>query len=206
MSLADHLKEATATAHRDAEQRELQRQLVQGTLEETALTAYLEQLRLLHGALERHVAAQPAVAGWLQWSDDYHHSERLAADLAALDAAGAHPAVPETTALLTDIDKAIAAEPAALVGFLYVLEGSMNGNRFIVRALKHGPMGARCPFAYFDPYGEAQRERWGQFRGCIDAAPLDETQQRAVHAAADRMFAGIGAVSDGVRESHTLSA
>ena len=90
----------------------------------------------------------------------------------------------------------MADEPAALLGFFYVLEGSMNGNRFIVRALRQNPAGARCSFAYFDPYGDEQPARSAVFKTALDSVHLDLRQERIVVNASLCMFDAICEISD----------
>jgi heme oxygenase len=199
MSLSVALKDATAQAHRDAESREMQKQLVSGGLSETVLRLYLVQLRHLHAALERHLDAHPEVAQKINFADAARHSRRLDADLAALgveDETIAGPPLPATQRLLAEIDAEIAEEPATALGFFYVLEGSMNGNRFIARALRHTPAGERCDFTYFDPYGEAQPQRWAEFKTALERVQLEPAQEERVLAAAQRLFAGIAEISD----------
>jgi len=86
-----------------------------------------------------------------------------------------------------------ASDELALLGMRYVLEGSNNGNRFIARAIRAGLPGA--PTRYLDPYGEAQRPRWVQFKADMDAVGFEAGQQDRIVAAAQEMFAAIGALS-----------
>jgi heme oxygenase len=198
--LSEALKTATAEAHRHAESRELQRQLLRGRLAPRLLVRYLGQLHRVHAELERLLDAAPRAAVWTDWSDARRHSRRLAQDLAVLGASEDTTApTPTARRLLTDIGIAAERDPAALVGSFYVLEGSMNGNRFIVRALRQGSTGdRRCTFAYFDPYGDAQPTTWTAFKAALDAAPLDLQQQRAAVEAAQRLFQAIADISDEV--------
>lgn len=196
MSLSETLKTATAEAHRRAEQSPAQQELVRGTLEAPRLARHLAQMRHVHAALERlfHKHAAPAAA--LNWNRDFEHSRRLDADLEALGASAESAApTPATQRLLNSIEKDAAAEPMSLVGHFYVLEGSMNGNRFIVRALRQSPAAAQCGFTYFDPYGDEQRARWADFKTRLDAIELKPAQQEVVVNAALAMFDGIAEMS-----------
>lgn len=199
MSTAAALRDATAQAHRDAESRDMQRQLISGKLPHEALVLYLAQLHRLHAALERQFDAHRELAAAVGFSDDARHSRRLEADLEQLGVGvSSLETLPATLRLLADIDARMAEEPATLLGFFYVLEGSMNGNRFIVKALRHTPAGDRCGFTYFDPYGEAQPQRWQVFKAALDQVQLDERTQQRVIEAALRLFDGIAAISDNV--------
>jgi heme oxygenase len=199
MPLADAMKEATAEAHRRAESKDLQRQLVKGTLDERRLGQYLAQLQLVHAELERQLDAHDATARSIGWSDELRHSRRLRTDLESLgvDVDKVGPTA-GTAELLRTIESDAADEPATLLGSLYVLEGSMNGNRFIARALGMSPMAERCAFTYFDPYGAAQPERWAAFRAKLDDRPADAERERRTVDAAERMFGAIGVISDEV--------
>lgn len=205
MSLADTLKEATGEAHKSAESREMQRRLVRGALDEPRLAAYLARLHRLHTDLERRFDLHPEIAGTIGWPDDFRHSARLERDVAELGGDLLEPS-PATDRALAEIDAAIAQEPASLLGFFYVLEGSMNGNRFIVRALRETPAAARCRFAYFDPYEATQPDRWASFRAALDGAELTPGQVQAIVDAALHQFAAIAKISDEVMASEPAGA
>ena len=73
------------------------------------------------------------------------------------------------------------ADPLLLLGTHYVLEGSMNGNRFMASAIRkaygfEGAEGTR----YLDPYGDEQRERWAEFKGVLDAYPFTEDERARI--------------------------
>lgn len=50
----------------------------------------------------------------------------------------------------------------ALVGMLYVIEGSTRGGRFIYRQLRQC-LGETAPLGFFAGYGEASEQRWQEF-------------------------------------------
>jgi heme oxygenase len=201
MSIAATLKHATAQAHQTAESRPFQRQLINGTLSPQTLTIYLEQLRFIHAALEQQFDQHAAMARLIHWNDGCRHSRRLQDDIAALADTRERPApLPCTARLSAQIQSAASAHPEALIGFFYVLEGSMNGNRFIARALRRTPSATARAYSYFDPYGETQPERWRAFREALDALDLDDTRTRALVDAALCMFDGIAQISDAVMQ------
>ncbi len=208
MTLSTRLKEATWASHQSAESRAWQKSLARGEAEPARLALYLTQLQRIHAALERLVDADPIVRAGLAWNDEYRHSRRLAADLedlAVADSANARlPLLPVTSAILDAIARAVATEPFALLGFLYVLEGSMNGNRFLVRALRRGSVAAHCKLRYFDPYGEQQPTRWAAFKLAFDRVTLGPEEESAVLAAALATFEGVSEISERVMESGEL--
>ena len=180
--LADLLKRATAENHAQAESRPFQRALVGGAAPRTALAAHqqgmLELIRAIRSRLPedgRWTALRSAMAA---------HAARLERDLAGLRNGEAAP--PPSAAVTAFVERlgGKAWPPAAALGAFYVVEGSMNGNRFIRRALAATRPDLAENLRYFDPYGSAQRERWLEFRSKISriGAALDAPDE-AVRAA-----------------------
>ena len=109
--------------------------------------------------------------------------------------------------MLQHIDAIAAAQPAALLGMLYVLEGSTNGSRFIARSLartfnenvksgKAGPnAGSGAGLSYLDPYGDAHPERWQSFKTDLNAANLEDHLDAMIEAS-KIMFRSIADLSD----------
>lgn len=196
--LADRLKEATAEDHRAAEGHPLQRSLVDGTVSRDRFAAF--QGRMLR--LVRELA--PRLSGGGPDWDTFRaalsgHGTRLASDLEGLGAGqsnGAEP--PERSAALDEFFRVLdeGPMPAGALGAFYVIEGSMNGNRFIRRALA-----GRRPdwveyLTYFDPYGEEQRERWMGFREAITRVGAALDSPEPVLSAARATFRLIGRLAD----------
>ena len=102
-------------------------------------------------------------------------------------------AVPSTVRALAAI---AAADAPGLLGYNYVLEGSMNGNRYIARALSRT---ASAPAtAYLDPYGEQQPAEWQAYRARMGALEFSPAEVERMVAAARDMFDFVGAMSDDV--------
>lgn len=198
MSLADLLKTHTAEMHRFAETRPLQKSLASGRADASTLCVYLAQLGCLHEALER-ASATPELADFQSLTCD--HSRHVQADLQALGGAG--EVLEETRAQADRLLASSQSDPWFALGALYVLEGSMNGNRFIVRALAQAL--GRAPgvpgLSYWDPYGPAQRDRWLAFRAALDALQLDDTQRQCVVAGAEFMFEAVARISDAAHDA-----
>ncbi len=196
------LRQETAELHRQAESRPLQKHLGSGTLPRATYAAWMSQLLLVHELLERLLDEQierASHSGFAQvWQSLARHSGNLRSDLAHL---GLDPdcaeALDATAALLADLREWGERGDVALLGALYVLEGSMNGNRFIRKALQRAyasPDGAGL--SYLDPYGEDQRATWQAFRERMDAVGFDAGECDAILGGANRMFRGIGEISD----------
>jgi heme oxygenase len=191
------LKEATAEQHRDAERRQLQKEMVRGGLAPQTYAAWLGQMFLVHRALWEAIAncrgEHPALAAVVH--DEGLHVGHLRGDLAAfgIEADDVTP-LPSTKRTIETIGRTAASEPASLLGYNYVLEGSMNGNRFIARALEQVPGIAAT--SYLDPYGEQQRASWQTYRDRMIEAGFDEAQGRRMVAAARAMFTFVAELSD----------
>jgi heme oxygenase len=96
------------------------------------------------------------------------HAGRLAADLAGLGNGGP-PAAPSRA--VRDFSARLGGSSwsaGAALGAFYVIEGSMNGNRFMRRAVEEKRPDLAPDLRYFDPYGSDQRARWKEFRSAID--------------------------------------
>lgn len=193
------LKASTEEQHRDAERRTLQRDLVRGRLPVEDYALWLGQMLLLHEALWQgtregrgRVSALSDVV-----RDDGLHVSNLRRDLATLerDPDAVEP-LPATSRALAEIGRVAGSDPVALLGYNYVLEGSMNGNRFIARALREGPAGVAV--AYLDPYGDAQRATWEAYRARMNALELGDAETARVVEAARAMFTIVAEMSDEV--------
>lgn len=203
------LKTATDDLHRMAEGRRLQRSLAKGTLPTDRYAAFLSQMYLVHKALEEAIdrcdAADPVFGAVFR---DYHRRvgnlssdlEFLGADPASIEPTGA------TTALLNTIDRTRNERPAALLGMLYVLEGSTNGSRFIAAALRRTRGLEPGPgLLYMDPHGELQPQRWAAFKRDMDTAGFTEPQVLALVETAKQTFQAIADISDELMQAY-LSA
>ena len=193
--IMERLKEATAVQHRNAEHRRLQRELVAGVVSPARYGAWLGQMLLLHEALWEEIARRRETEPALRVvQDEGRHVANLRADLAALGLRpGAEP-LPATRGAVADIAAAGARDPLALLGYNYVLEGSMNGNRFIARAL--APRLPRPATTYLDPYGEEQRPVWQAYRQRMNALTLTPERAAGVVDAARGLFSRIADLSD----------
>ena len=191
------LKQATAEQHRDAERRRLQKDMVHGRLPAQTYAAWLGQMFLLHQALWEEIKNRRSEHRQLAAivRDEGLHVANLRADLALLgiDADDVAP-LPSTDSAVRSIVLTSQTDPLSLLGYNYVLEGSMNGNRFIARAL--APTLGAPAISYLDPYVEEQRPVWQAYRERMTVAGFDETQGDRMVATANEMFTAIAEVSD----------
>lgn len=195
----DQLKAATAALHTEAESHALQQNMVRGTVSREDYATYLGQLHAVHSALERQLAARASdarVAG--VFTQRHLHSKRLQADLVALGATTPVALTPATRELIAQLERSDLST-AALLGHDYVLEGSMNGNKFIAKALSRGlGLTPAAGLSYLDPYGDEQRAVWQSFREAMNGATFSATEVEQMLAGACEMFRGIGRISAAV--------
>lgn len=203
-SIMQLLKEQTHDLHTYAEQRPLQKAMLKGTLERDRYAAYLGQLMWVHKTLEDAIAANRQTHGAFDivlrpYQQRY---EDLRTDLAFLGVdCGAVSAGAATQRVMDEITALAERLPVALLGMMYVLEGSNNGSKFIARSIMKAYQIAPGPgVSYLDPYGEEQMPRWQHFKRDMDAATFTEQERQELIAAAKLMFQCIADVSDEVFE------
>lgn len=196
------LRESTRELHKEAESRPLQRSMARGTLPRGSYAMYLGQLRHLHAALE--AALDSTVSNRTDMAT-LHTDERrrvpdLDRDLASFGVEpGSVPVLPATERFIERLDEFAQRDPVALLGPLYVLEGSTNGGRFLAKVLQRALLlEAGEGLSYMDPYGERQPEMWAEFKRLADSMPLTSGQSDAVQDAARETFAAIAAISDSI--------
>lgn len=198
------LKLGTTALHRHAETRPLQRAMIMGSVTRNQFSAYLAQLWLIHRALETHLRAcrseQPLIAR-VNREHQFRASD-LEEDLVTL---GMKPAtikpLPAVALLLRSMARAAQDNPIALLGMLYVLEGSTNGSRLIAQRLGRAPpLQDVSKLRSLDPYGDRQAEHWQTFKADMNALSLNDEQAGAIVHAAKKMFMAIAHMSEQVVE------
>jgi heme oxygenase len=187
------LRDGTAADHAAAEGQPFQRALAKGRVTREAYAAYLAQLLPVHEALETRLGGSADARVGRIVTADQAQTANLRADLEVLESGVAEPA--EATRKLV---RAIRAERdgAALLGSLYVLEGSKNGGSFIARALRKSlGFEAGRGDRYFDPHGTRQREVWAEFKARMDTEAWDQAERAKMLLGAAAMFRAIQEVS-----------
>src|SRR5262249_23486156 len=148
--------------------------------------AWLSQMFHVHAALEAAVAGVAESEPRVRVVDrPTAHSQNIRNDLAALGLAVAAP-LPAVEALVPRISS---AGIWALVGMQYVLEGSMNGNKYIAMGVRRGlGLTPGAGDTYLDPYGDGQRPVWAAYRAALDGLELVGTDQDEAVRGAQTMF------------------
>lgn len=201
-SIMETLRESTRALHKEAESRPLQRSMARGTLSRRDYVMYLGQLRYLHAALEASLDAVIGSCSGLArvFTDDRRRVPDLDRDLAAFGVnPDTVPVLPATQEFIDRLCELATSEPVALLGPLYVLEGSTNGGRFLARVLEKSlHIEAGAGISYMDPYGDRQPGMWASFKALADAVELTPDQARDVTDAAGETFRAIAGISDAI--------
>jgi len=200
-SIMLRLRSETSELHTHAESRTVQREIAKGIVDRSTFIAYLCQLHAVHDALEtalrevqdRHPAiAVLATPDRMRVPDLERDLEFYGCDrdgLSVGDAAGRFVSL---------VTRTRDSEPVALLGALYVLEGSTNGGRFLAHVLRRSWNLDGDGLAYFDPYGDLQPPKWAAFKREMDEAAFDADHRDAIVEMAKKTFEAIAAVSDEV--------
>jgi heme oxygenase len=171
--VAGSLRDHTTEHHKRAERSEFQRLLIAGRLPVTGYIGWLEQMLCVYRSLETHLASGNRAGKYpgvdvVAWG----RTPQLERDLAHFgrDATAASP-VPATGALVEQMGRWARGSTPALLGVLYVLEGSTNGSRYIARSLRKAyHLSGEAGLAFMDPYGDLQPERWWEFKHQLEAS------------------------------------
>lgn len=179
MTVADRIRAAITPAHIAVEQTAFAQGMTEGTLGRDGYCDGLRQLLALHEALESALAVAPCV------ETVYHPARMARAALAARDlAALGHPADaadPIAPAIIAVAARFAdwTARPAALIGALYVLEGSKMGSMILAKSLSRClQVGRGEPGLDYHMEGVAGRgAEWKAFRQAVADLPLTQAEQ-----------------------------
>lgn len=204
VSLMSRLREETRPLHHEAESHPFQRALLQGTLPAEAYTAYLEQLLIVHRALDAGLGSlikgDPRAQSILKTEqfqaahlrEDLHYFSRDERAIVAADGA---------IELLSEVAQARTTGPISLLGMHYVTLGSTNGGRYLARSVRRAYGLVEGGVKYLDPWGEDQTRIWQGFRRDMDAAVFSASEcDKMVHGAG-LMFRGITRIADGLSKA-----
>jgi heme oxygenase len=192
LTLTEQLKAETFPAHAQLQTAPFFAALAACQLPLESYVGQLRALAILHGVLEPALAACPDERVRSVWQDDmrkqpllrqdlWYFEPRVVADLK--EAADAALKTAETLRRLS-LD-----QPLALLGSIYVLEGSTLGAG-VVR-----PMVARAflltgneGLAYLHSYGGAARDHWQQFQHRLNGLELSVAERGQIVQAANDFF------------------
>ncbi len=195
-TLVERIRASTRTWHADLEGMPFSAAMLAGTL---PLDRYVDQLaayRVVLKALEEELARATGPCVTSVWSADLVKLPLIDRDLMYFAEDGVFPAsvaAAPAAAFAREIRAAAASDPRALLGFLYVLEGSTMGGmilrRYVTEAYR---LRDTDGVAY---YASGDRERWARFTARMNAALPGPGEQDEVIAAVGRAYQHITAIT-----------
>ncbi len=176
------LKESTKPLHDSTEQHQFQGKLAHGKLTKERYIKYLEQLYLIHSTLADYLEEKKN-SGPIQTIVKQRHlsTEALTSDLKDLGKSSFDAqALVATKSFLELLSRTKESCPAALLGALYVLEGSTHGAKYMAKNLREG-MGfaEREASSYFDRYQENQMKFWLEFKKEMNEESITGEEEEA---------------------------
>jgi len=203
-TVMDQLKARTRDAHMATEAIPFSAAMVERRLPRDRYVGQLAAYAVVHRSLDGHLAGSAHPALRAVWQPDLAKTPLLEADLRFFASDVAAPsssiggAIAAGERVAARIDELAAAQPLALLGFLYVLEGSTLGATILREhiAASHGLTLAdgALGLAYYSPYGNAVMPHWKLFRERMNLAVPSAADQEIVVEAAREAFQRIGEI------------
>jgi heme oxygenase len=175
------LRAATEAAHARLHHLPALAPLAEGTISREDYIAVLRRLLGFHLAVERCIAAGPSLRASGIYLGGRRRSPLLLADLTTLGASAGCDMRP---------DLPRPASVAAVLGCLYVVEGSTLGGRVLAGRLDHLlPPGTTAGRAFLLGHGARHGAMWRSFCDALEASGTDAEQRSDMIAAALSTFA-----------------
>jgi heme oxygenase len=206
LTVMDRLRNETREDHDATEAIPFSAAMVNRVLPRERFVAHLAAYAIVHDAIETALASADHRTVRAVWRDDLRKLPLLERDLAffAADRAAAseHPAVRVADTYAVELRELGQRDPVALLGHLYVLEGSTLGGTILRGHIKEAYNLDQDGLAYYSPYGNAVMPHWREFKLRMNDAITDPAEQDRVVAAGREAFRHIGtilhALSDGL--------
>ncbi|MEM1348287.1 MAG: biliverdin-producing heme oxygenase [Myxococcota bacterium] len=189
------LKRETRGPHERVEALAFSQAVIEERLPLELYVAQLHAYAVLHSTLDHLVAtcSDPVVAAI--WRDDLDKTSLLARDLEFLDPRSelALPNVQRSAAAYAEhLDDVARLSPRALLGHLYVMEGSTLGSMVLRKHLSRGLALPDEALHYFTCYGRDTMPHWRAFCARMNAHITSLLDQREAIDAANAAFEAIG--------------
>jgi heme oxygenase len=200
--IMDRLRGETRHAHERTEAVPFSATMLSGRLPVERFVGQLAAYLPIHSTLEAALATSTHRAVRSVWSADLAKAPLLVRDLEAFSARGVRPEISGLAAsagFTARIVEQSAACPVALLGMLYVLEGStlgaavLRGHLEAAYGAAHG-VSAEQGLAYYSPYGASPMPHWKLFKESMNAAIVDPREQAMAIDGANEAFARIGEI------------
>jgi heme oxygenase len=195
--LMARLRAETRAQHHATEAIPFSAAIVAGSLPLASYAAQLAAYVPVHEALESTLQQAEHAAIARVWDPSMRRVDLLRADLRALGSADA--VLPVRTAAASDafaawIEGLGRTEPAALLGVLYVLEGSTLGGALLRTHLAATFSLTDAGLRYYAPYGTHPKPHWVAFSARMNEVDLTDAEADAIVEAARETFDRIGRI------------
>lgn len=194
-TLHQTLKMQTMDLHEKAHQIPYISNLLKNTVELESYVGHLRAFAIIYGALERQlsITKQPEIKDFLE-----NYTPKLPlilADLEYLNAKGIKDIIPAVSHALHIADKILMyseKSPVKLVGFLYTLDGSLNGGSVFKKHLSERfGLQNNNGISYFSSFDERFKQFWGKFTGKLNTEIVDSQDKKEVLSAAGEIFSDL---------------
>lgn len=175
MSVMNEVRSAIAAAHFQIEQTDFSKGMLDGRMNPTDYSRGLCQLWQIHQALESSVLKRLEIATF--FTPEMVRTHTIERDLKAFGFDKKHfPWMPETESIVKQIQEWELSAPFALLGCIYILEGSRMGSLVIAKPLGKSlgiPSGVNDGLEYHTEGASATPMRLRGFKEKIDNAGFD---------------------------------
>lgn len=194
-TLMDRLRRQTEEHHRKIEALPFFGALMAGSLPVRSYVGLLKAMAVINGVLESVMSRSTHPVLTSIWREDMRKLPLLHDDLASFEghcSGDIIPATERTLDLAATVRDWDTAKPIALLGCLYVVEGSMLG----AKVLRHKLAQLIAPrrqtgLAYVSKYDAAVADHWRDFSQRMNAVRLDQKACQAIVDGACGTFEGI---------------
>jgi heme oxygenase (biliverdin-producing, ferredoxin) len=175
MSIMNVVRSAIAASHFQIEQTDFSKGMLDGSMNPSDYSRGLVQLWEIHQALEASVANCPEVAAY--FSPEMIRTATIDRDLTTFGyARSSFTILPQTKSIVGQIHDWTANAPMALLGCIYVLEGSRMGSLVIAKPLAKSlglPIGSVAGIEYHTEGAVSTPLRLRSFKEKVDRAGFD---------------------------------
>lgn len=182
--ILERLRTDTAEAHRQIENNDYARSMMNQSM---TLSQYTEYLKLFYGflrPLEQHAISSGLPQQLGLDMDIRGKTALLEQDLLHFGVTREQLDTLPLCDRLPDI-----STPARLIGSMYVIEGSTLGGQIITKQLmKFLPVEPGAGISYFHGYGQETREQWQSFRELVVHSSQSPQEQQEIVDAARQTF------------------
>ncbi len=199
-TLMEELKASTLACHARLQEAPFFQALAAGQLPIESYVGQLRALSVIHGALEHEIEGSPDETVASVWDSGMRKLPALQKDLRYFEpraVADIKESVEEALQIAGDIRLRSLRQPLALLGYVYVLEGSMLGARVLRPQMARAfQLEGNDGLSYLNHYGADVDAHWSQYRQRMDALQLGpDGREQVVHAAC-RFFTQVKFVFD----------